>query len=382
MGTPGRILQNLEKGFSADNVRFLVVDEADKLVEMGFKQVMKNIIEYLNPDRQTLLFSATRIEDVEIFNLKPGCKKISAYTKLGDSEIKNFYFLCRSDEKIKLLFNLLDGEKTIVFFSTCKTAKFYYLLFSKLFKNTRYKNSNMKGSKAEPGAKQDDYNRANNIEENEHMEQEKNEQMEQKDNEHMEREDNEQMEHEDNEQIEYEKSGGCYPTDIYLLSSNLSQNQRISIYKKFLTGNGALFCTDVGARGLDFKDVKKIIQFDCPESPETYIHRAGRSGRNKKSGTNYLFLLSSEEKFVAELSKMREKMPFEISLCEKNPGNKFGFTKTGVRMKSMVYRDRELRDFFEKYVRTYGKFLSLYKKRYDTNIEREVKSLREFFGLL
>lgn len=297
VGTPGRILQNFEEGLDGDNIQFLIVDEADKLVEMGFKNKMIDILEYLNPERQTLLFSATCIPDIEIFKLK-NPEIISVYDEDKKLEIQNYYYFCSSSEKLKYLYSLLDNEKSIVFFSTCKTAKFYFLLFSKL----KFK--------------------------------------------------------------------------VFLLSGNLSQSNRIKTYENFLKNNGILFCTDLGARGLDFKAVKKIIQFDCPDTPETYIHRAGRTGRYNNSGVNILLLLKSEEKFLKSVSEYN--IPVDIFA-----GSPVNFKNNFERIiKSLVYKNRELRNYLEKYIRTYMNFLNLNKKKYKTDVENEIKSLREVFGLI
>lgn len=70
--TPGRILQHLEEtyGFQTGNLQMLVLDEADVMMEMGFKQSLKTILENI-PKVQTLLFSATMTRD--IMNLASLC---------------------------------------------------------------------------------------------------------------------------------------------------------------------------------------------------------------------------------------------------------------------------------------------------------------------
>ena len=52
-----------------------------------------------------------------------------------------------------------------------------------------------------------------------------------------------------------------------------------------------LFCTDIAARGLDFPSIDWVVQFDCPEDSDTYIHRVGRAGRFRAKGNRLLFLL-------------------------------------------------------------------------------------------
>lgn len=59
--TPGRLLQHMEQspGFDASNLKILVIDEADTILEMGFFEALQAILQYLPQDRQTMLFSAT-----------------------------------------------------------------------------------------------------------------------------------------------------------------------------------------------------------------------------------------------------------------------------------------------------------------------------------
>jgi len=60
--TPGRLLQHMDENplFDCSNMLVLVLDEADRCLDMGFEQTMNSIIENLPPERQTLLFSATQ----------------------------------------------------------------------------------------------------------------------------------------------------------------------------------------------------------------------------------------------------------------------------------------------------------------------------------
>ena len=66
-----------------------------------------------------------------------------------------------------------------------------------------------------------------------------------------------------------------------------------------------LFATDVAARGLDFPHVNWVVQLDCPESTESYIHRVGRTARYRNKGNGLLVLLPSERKMVAALKDAR-----------------------------------------------------------------------------
>ena len=56
-----------------------------------------------------------------------------------------------------------------------------------------------------------------------------------------------------------------------------------------------LLCTDIAARELDFPGVHWVVQLDCPEDANTYIHRVGRTARYKEDEKTLLFLFPSEE---------------------------------------------------------------------------------------
>jgi ATP-dependent RNA helicase DDX10/DBP4 len=66
--------------------------------------------------------------------------------------------------------------------------------------------------------------------------------------------------------------------------------------------SAVLFATDIASRGIDFPAVDWVIQYDCPEDINTYIHRVGRTARYKSKGNALLFLLPSESKFVDKVT--------------------------------------------------------------------------------
>lgn len=87
------------------------------------------------------------------------------------------------------------------------------------------------------------------------------------------------------------------------LHGKQKQLARINIFSQFNKKSQAcLFATDIAARGLDFPAVDWVIQLDCPESVETYIHRVGRTARYNLSGQSLLLLDSSEAPMIEELT--------------------------------------------------------------------------------
>ncbi|KAI5186893.1 ATP-dependent RNA helicase DDX10/DBP4 [Nematocida homosporus] len=138
--TPGRLLEHLEMGwgFNGDSLEMLVIDEADKLLEMGFKQTISRILEYLPRKRQTLLFSATaeaigqarKLWDIS----KPEWVIIKERAE-ESNRMSEEVWLVDAAQKFDLLYELTKRNlrrKTIVFLSTCKEVTFFHDLFKGL----------------------------------------------------------------------------------------------------------------------------------------------------------------------------------------------------------------------------------------------------------
>jgi len=136
IATPGRLLDHLQntQGFVFKNVRALVIDEADRILEVGFEDEMRQIIKILPSDeRQTMLFSATqttKVEDLARISLRPGPLYINVDHKEEYSTVAGLeqgYVICEPDLRFRLLFTFLkkhQHKKTIVFFSSCNCVKY------------------------------------------------------------------------------------------------------------------------------------------------------------------------------------------------------------------------------------------------------------------
>ena len=251
--TPGRMLQHLSQtsGFSVDNLSMLVLDEADRIMDMGFKKDVDAIIEYLPPDRQTLLFSATqtkRVSDLSRLALKDP-EYISVHQAASTATPKTLqqnYVITPLPEKLDTLWSFIQASKKskiLVFLSSGKQVRFVYESFRHM----------------QPGI------------------------------------------------------------PLLHLHGRQKQTARLEITQKFSRAkHSCLFATDVVARGLDFPAVDWVIQVDCPEDADTYIHRVGRTARYEKSGRAVLFLDPSEEEGM--LSHLEQKkVPIErINVRAKN----------------------------------------------------------------
>lgn len=100
------------------------------------------------------------------------------------------------------------------------------------------------------------------------------------------------------------------------LQGNLSQTQRQKAMNGFKSGKyQVLVATDIAARGIDVADVSHVINFDMPSTPETYIHRIGRTGRAECNGEAFT-LFSDEEMKLLKAIRRTIKMPVEERTLE------------------------------------------------------------------
>lgn len=137
IATPGRLLDHLQntQGFVYKNLKALVIDEADRILEIGFEEEMKQIIKILpNEDRQSMLFSATqttKVEDLARMSLRPGPLYINVVPESAASTadgLEQGYVVCESDKRFLLLFSFLKRnakKKIIVFLSSCNCVKYF-----------------------------------------------------------------------------------------------------------------------------------------------------------------------------------------------------------------------------------------------------------------
>lgn len=228
--TPGRMLQHLDQtaGFDVDNLQMLVLDEADRIMDMGFQQAVDALVEHLPKSRQTLLFSATqskRVSDLARLSLKDP-EYVSVHEAAASAtpvNLQQHYIVTPLPEKLDTLWGFLRTNlksKIIVFLSSGKQVRFVYESFKRM----------------QPGI------------------------------------------------------------PLLHLHGRQKQIARLEITNRFTSAKySCLFATDVVARGVDFPAVDWVIQADCPEDADTYIHRVGRTARYESKGRAVLFLDPTEE---------------------------------------------------------------------------------------
>lgn len=142
IGTPGRILHHMHKtsSFDVSNLQMLVLDEADRILDMGFKHDLNAIVQDLPTTRQTLLYSATQTKSVS--DLARLSLVDPTYISAHDTELsatpknlEQYYITTEVDDKLNTLFGFIRSHlksKIIVFFSSSKQVRFVYETFRKL----------------------------------------------------------------------------------------------------------------------------------------------------------------------------------------------------------------------------------------------------------
>jgi len=142
------------------------------------------------------------------------------------------------------------------------------------------------------------------------------------------------------------------------------QLKRVAIYNDFCKKTEAvLFATDIAARGLDIPAVHWVVQLDCPEDANTYIHRAGRTARYHKDGQSLLVLLPSEEQ---DMIKALEDKRIPINKIRVNP-KKLGSIQK--KLEAFCAQDQDIKLWAQKSIVSYARsvFLQSNKKIFDVN---------------
>lgn len=141
VATPGRLLDHLQNTseFVYKNLQCLIIDEADRILDIGFEEEMKQILRLLPKRRQTMLFSATLTKKTEDL-VKVALKSEPIYVGLEENKdqatvegLEQGYVVCPSDKRFLLLFTFLKKnrkKKVMVFFSSCLSVKYHHELLN------------------------------------------------------------------------------------------------------------------------------------------------------------------------------------------------------------------------------------------------------------
>jgi ATP-dependent RNA helicase DDX10/DBP4 len=301
VATPGRMLQHMDQTADLEigNIQMLVLDEADRIMDMGFKETVDAIVEHLPKEkRQTLMFSATqtkRVSDLARLSLRdPEFISVDeGAASATPSTLDQNYVITPLPEKFDTLWSFIKAnvkKKILVFLSTGKQVRFVYEAFRHL----------------QPGI------------------------------------------------------------PLLHIHGRQKQTARLDITAKFSASkSGCLFATDVAARGLDFPAVDWVVQVDCPEDADTYIHRVGRTARYGAKGHAFMLLDPSEEEGTLKALERRDISLEKITVRQKKMQNTIRN-----QLQNMCFKDPELKYLGQTAFTSYAKSVHLQKDKDIFNLQK------------
>ncbi|XP_009764877.1 DEAD-box ATP-dependent RNA helicase 18 [Nicotiana sylvestris] len=325
IGTPGRLYDIMERMDILDfrDFEILILDEADRLLEMGFEKQINSIISRLPKLRRTGLFSATQTEAVEELSkaglrnpvrveVRAEAKQLNGSASSGNSASSKTpsglhieYLECEADKKSSQLVHLLTknrSKKIMIYFMTCACVDYWGTVFPRL---------------------------------------------------------------------------SCLKSfSLISLHGKMKQSAREKAIASFTSlSSGILLCTDVAARGLDIPGVDYIIQYDPPQDHKMFIHRVGRTARLGRQGSAVVFLLPKEEAYVEFLCI--QGVFLEEGECASEAPDIID------EIRSAAKKDR---DVMEKGLRAFVSYIRAYKEHHCSYIlrwkELEIGKLGTGYGLL
>ena len=128
VGTPGRMMDLMRrKVLQLDDVSYVVLDEADEMLNMGFVEDIETIISKTNPDHTTMLFSATMPEGIKKIAknyMKPDYKHIQVKQKtITANTVKQYYFEVKQKDRFETLCRIIDSETVQSGIIFCRTKR-------------------------------------------------------------------------------------------------------------------------------------------------------------------------------------------------------------------------------------------------------------------
>jgi superfamily II DNA/RNA helicase len=244
IATPGRLLDVFERGhLLMTDVKVLVIDEADRMLDMGFIPDVEKIVSLLSPMRTTLLFSATMPKEI---------KRLADKFLSNPKEITVSKPASTADTITQALIKLRAPSKAPGAAQKVKRNRLRSLI-----------------------AEQEEItnalvfcNRKRDV---------------------------------DVVYRSLEKHG----LSAARLHGDMVQSVRMDTLEKFKKNEVTiLVCSDVAARGLDISTVSHVFNFDIPTHAEDYVHRIGRTGRAGRSGRAFTFVMPEDRKYLEQIEKL------------------------------------------------------------------------------
>jgi ATP-dependent RNA helicase DeaD len=127
VGTPGRIIDHIERGtLKLNNVKYVVLDEADEMLNMGFIEDIEKILSYTSPEKQTVMFSATMSQEImklaQKYLKNPEIIKV-IHDELTVENIEQYYFEVKASDRIDAMCRIFDIENFKLALVFCNTKK-------------------------------------------------------------------------------------------------------------------------------------------------------------------------------------------------------------------------------------------------------------------
>ncbi|KAM9728133.1 putative ATP-dependent RNA helicase DDX46 [Menidia menidia] len=238
--TPGRMIDmlgaNSGRVTNLRRVTYLVLDEADRMFDMGFEPQVMRIVDNVRPDRQTVMFSATFPRAMEALARRILAKPLEVLVggrSVVCSDVEQHVLVIEEDQKFLKLLEILGHYQ----------EKGSVIIFV------------------------------------------------------------DKQEHADGLLKDLMKAS--YP--CLSLHGGIDQYDRDSIINDFKTGVCRLMvATSVAARGLDVKQLILVVNYNCPNHYEDYVHRAGRTGRAGNKGYAYTFITEDQVRYAGDIIKALE----------------------------------------------------------------------------
>ncbi|MFH2093107.1 MAG: DEAD/DEAH box helicase [Pseudomonadota bacterium] len=242
---PGRLLDLLnDKRTRLGNIKVLILDEADHMLDQGFLPDIRRIIKLLPVNRQSLVFSATMPKEIRLLaqNILQNPITIQVEHNLPAPTISHALFQVAKESKTALLKSILEDDK---------------MKCTLVFTRTKHKAKNL----------------ARQLE-----------------------------------------SAGLKAASI---QGNLSQTNRQKALNGFKDGTYTiLVATDIAARGIDVLGISHVVNYDMPDTTETYTHRTGRTGRASRTGQAISFVCQEDTKILTLIERtLGKKMHQEQPAC-------------------------------------------------------------------
>ncbi len=234
VATPGRLIDLLDRNeLNLSTARFLVLDEADQMLDMGFIHALRQIAPHLGTPRQTMLFSATMPKQIEQlsrdYQTDPKKVQVAPPGKTADKITQTVCFLTKAEKPVRLR-KILSEDKSAL---------------TLVFARTKHGAERMKKQLVAEGFNADS------------------------------------------------------------VHGNKSQGQRDRAIQAVRDGKvTVLVATDVAARGIDLPGVARVINYDLPNVPESYVHRIGRTARAGRDGEAIAFCSSDERPLLRDIEKL------------------------------------------------------------------------------